>query len=229
MARYYEIEDVRRSVNRKMWVVITVLSVMSLFSLLSAIIAYARPLAVVAFDTDGKPMLFKDTISPRQTMTDIRVKYFAKKYTETLMGINSASLDKDLAQALNWMTPEQRYLYMNDEQYEEELERRREFREKKVQLRTSFPKMEVRIGKYKPEQLDGRIYVLVIGQMIFEPIMGKWTEQEEIRKYFMAKIVLQRVPVTEISIFGLLVHYVEQHIFEDQQEYEQYLVKQAAS
>ena len=220
--RYYEMESFRRSVNRKLWIGMTGLALVALFSLGLALIAFARPVPVVVFDQEGRPVLFEDTASPRREITDIRIEHFAKEFITTYAGVDSANIVEDLEKALNMMTPVFRKVVSTDQ---DELAERKKYVGQNI--RSSFSEWKVRIGKYDPGDTAGKIYILASGKMTFEPRFGEVEGEGEVAKWFMTQLVLQRVPVTKISIHGLLADYCHTRMFNSKEALEKYQAERA--
>jgi hypothetical protein len=227
--KYFEFESFRRSMNRRLWFGMGILALVALFSLFLAMVAFARPVPVVVFDRgSGQPILFEDTKSPRITMTDIRVEYLAKEFIRFYVGIDSANLVDDLEHALGLMTPVFRKIVMSGGK---ELERRNQYKDQN--LKTVISSWNVRIGKYNPDDEQGKIHVLVIGKMKFEPKFGKVETppgevEKEVARWFMSQVVMQRVPVTKISIHGLLVDFCHTAFFDTKEDLDRHLLEEAS-
>src|SRR5689334_17857688 len=109
-----ELDAFRRSVNRKIWAVILCLGFLTSGSLLLALITLARPVPVVAFDRDGHPLLFADTITPSRRMDNIRIEAFAREFLERWACVDSANVADDFTRAVNMMTPRYRKIVLSD-------------------------------------------------------------------------------------------------------------------
>jgi len=227
--RYYEIESFRRSVNRKLWFVMLFLGTLTLFSLFTAFVAFARPVPVVVFDAKGRPVLFEDTVSPRQNMQDVRVEYFVQEFIRRWVGVDSVNIDDDLERALSMMTPSFRQVVMSNES---EISRRAKYKHQNV--RSLIGNWSVSIGKYDPAKIDSKINVLAKGKMKFVPRFGevaaeKHGETTEVSQQFLTQIVLQRVPITRVSIHGLQVEYCHTKFFENKKQLDAYMLERAAT
>jgi hypothetical protein len=218
--RYYELEQFRRSTNRKIWLGMTFLFVVTVLSLFLALVAFARPVPVVMLDSRGRPLLFEDTASPRREMTDVRIEYFAEEFLENFVGVDSAAVEENLQKALNMMTPRYRKIVSLDT---EELSRRRQYLGQN--LRSRFGDLKIRIGKYDPNDEQGKIYLLASGKMVFEPRFGELEGEGEVAKWFLSQLVLQRAPVTKLSIHGLQVDFCYTKIFENAAELEKHMLE----
>lgn len=222
--RYYEIETFRRSVNLKLWLIMTALVLISLASIFLALIAFSRPIPVVVYDTEGSPTLFTDTRTPRETLTDVRIEYFTREFIKNWVGVDSAAIEQDLEESLKMMTPRRRQIIVNDE---EGLAKRNSYKEKN--LKTFFSDWKVRIGRYDPKDLGGKINVISVGKVIFEPRFGKMEEDDKpISRYFQSQLVMQRVPVTILSIHGMLVDFEQTKFFDSEADLNAYILGESS-
>ena len=219
--KYYELEAFRRSVNRKLWFGMLSLTIVAILSLGLALIAFARPIPVVAFDKEGRALLFEDTVRPRLQLEDARIEYFAEEFLSLYVGVDSASLDENLGKALAMMTPQFRQAVSTDQA---ELGRRKQYESQNLQ--SIFGGWKVQIGSYDPEDQGGKVHLLVTGQMRFEPRFGELEGEGEVSRSFLSQLVLQRVPVTKVSIHGLLVDFVHTRIFASEKELEAFELQQ---
>ncbi len=226
--RYYELEEFRRSINRKIWVMIAFLGVVTLVSLLIALASFIRPIPVVVLDKDGKAGLFTETASAALPMDEVRINYFTKEFLQTFIGVDSIMIDEDLKKSLNMMTPVFRKLIKENN---EELARRGQFKDKNV--KSHFEELKVTVGKYDPNDPNGKIYLLVQGKLVFEPRFGTLEPasggtESELARWFVSQIVLQRIRVTELTIHGLLVDYCQTTYFPTKADLEKYKLEKAA-
>ena len=220
--RYYEMEVFRRSVNRKLWIGMGGLLVVTVISLGLALIAFARPVPVVVFDSKGRPILFEDTATPRRELSDVRIEYFAEEFIRAYVGVDSAAITEDLKKALSMMTPVFRKAVAENQK---ELAERGKYRGRNI--RSVMSSWKVRIGKYDPEDLAGKVYLLVTGKMSFEPRFGEMDGEGEVSRWFVTQLVLQRVPVTKLSVHGLLVDYCHTSLFDTKAEIEAHMAEKA--
>ncbi len=218
MQRYFEIEALRRAGSRKMWVVIGLFGLTTAASLVIAIVAVIRPIPVVAFDKDGRAIVFTDTVSPALEMSKARVDWFVQHFLSKYIAIDSTRLDDDLTEALNLMTPELRDLVMADGS---DIKRRKKYEGQNV--RSSLQDLQVRIGDFDPK---GRspIYVVGWGKHVYEPIFGG-TDKDKATRWLFFKMQLARYAVTRLSPHGLLVHYIDWQSYDSEPELTAQLLK----
>jgi hypothetical protein len=211
--KYYEFEQMRRSINRKYLPAVIISLFLALVSMGIAFLAFARPIPVVVFDSAGKPILFEDTATPRMTMDDIRVTWFTKEFIKKWVGVDSARIDEDLHESLAMMTPVFRGIVIKEDA---EVEKRAQY--KNANLRALFDDWDVRIGKYDPEDFEGKIHTLVTGRMVFEPRFGQVEPgpdgEVNIQSWFLAEVIVQRTPVRTNSVHGMLVRYAHTTMFD---------------
>lgn len=220
---FLELEAFRRSVNRKLWVTMAGLLVVTLMSLGVALVAFARPIPVVVLDGAGQPVLFEDTVTPRQRMAQVRVEYFAGEFLRRFSAVDSTQVDEQLEDVVNAMTPRLRRIFLSDT---DEIARRR--KHGSLNLKARFEGLKYRIGDFDPDDTDGRIYVVATGRLIFRPKVGDLGEgdEREMVQHYYAQLVLQRVPVTRDSIHGLQVDFVRTQFFDSANDLEVHLLKE---
>lgn len=215
--RYYEVEEFRRSVNRKLWFVVGGLFVVTLISLLAMMLQITRPLPVVMIDGQGKPVLYEDSVSPQLELSNIRVEYFIEDFLSNFVLVDSSSISTGLTQALNQMTPRLREVVIADGK---ETERRAKYDGKNV--RSRFEQIETQIAEYDPEERDGRVHAIAHGTIVYEPRVGVG---ESFRQFFYAQVVMDRVPVRKNSIHGLLADFVNTKLFDNEEDMRVYVLK----
>lgn len=221
--KYYELEQFRRSVNRKIWTVVCGSLLISLLCVGLAALHVLKPIPVVAFDQEGRAMMFADTMSPRLTLERVRVEYFSERFLELFVGIDSASIERDFADALNMMTPRLREIMMNDEG---ELARRAELADANVHSR--FDGLTVKMADYDPEDTGAKVYAVATGKMVFEPRVGVLPEEEGrgvITKHLFSELVFHRVPISKVAIHGMLVDYVHTKVFDNEEQLRVFALK----
>lgn len=206
-----EIAAFRRSVTRRMWVIVALLGLTTLGALLLALLAFTRPVPVVAFDAEGKPLLFADTATPRMALSQVRVEHFAQAFLERYVALDSATIDRDYAAALNMMTPDLRTIMIADAD-----EARRRSSIAVGNLRGELIGLRLEIADFDPDDVDGRVYVVAVGQLRMRPRFGAVTDGPgEITRHVLTELALQRVPVSKPAIHGLLVDFVHTRFLED--------------
>jgi hypothetical protein len=220
LPQFTELELFRRSTNRKIWAVIGLLGTVAIGAMFLALLAFARPIPVVAFDKEGHALLFQDTVSPRIKMENVRVEAFAKEFLEKWALVDSANVADLFTAALNMMTPRYRRIVVSDS---DEVERRK--KRSTLNMKSRFVSFETKISPYASEDVNARIYLVASGKMRFSPQIAGQNEGEEAFKYFFAELALDRVPVTKESIHGLLVDYVYTRLFDTEEAMNVYALK----
>lgn len=206
-----EIGAFRRSVNRRIWAIVAVLGLTTLGALLLALIAFTRPLPVVAFDADGKPLLFADTDTPRMALSRARVEHFVEAFLERFVALDSATIERDYAKALNMMTPDLRTIMLADV-----AEGRRRASVAAGNLRGELIGLRLEIADFDPDAVDGEVYVVAVAQLRLRPRFGAVTDgPHEITRQVLTELALQRVPVSKPAIHGLLVDFVHTRFLND--------------
>lgn len=222
--RYYELEEFQRRVRRFQWAALGACAVIACLALVVALFAVAKPIPVVAFDAAGRPILFKDTVTPRLKLEQVRVEAFARDFLERFVGIDSTNLDRDLAKALNMMTPRLQEIVLHDA---DEMQRRAQYQDANV--RSRFVKLQTKTSPYDPDDGSVRVYVIAWGEIAYEPREGLVDGSELHRRWFFSQIALQRVAVTEQSIHGVKVDYVNTRFFADEEQLRMFSLKRQPS
>jgi hypothetical protein len=220
LPRLTELEDFRRSTNRKIWAVIVLLGVVTIGSLFLALIAFARPIPVVAFDEKGHPLLFADTVTPRVKLENIRVEAFARTFLERWSLVDSGNVADDFTASLNMMTPRYRRIVMNDT---DEVERRK--KRSSFNMKSRFVSFETKVSAYDADDVNAKVYAVAWGKMRFVPKVEGAVQDEEAFKYYFSELAIQRVPVTKDSIHGLLVDYAYTRLFDTEEDMNVYALK----
>lgn len=215
-----ELDVFRRSMQRKMWAVIGVLGLATMFALLIALGAIARPIPVIAFDAQGHPLLFADTATPRLKLERIRVEAFAQAFLEKWSCVDSANVSEDFTASLNMMTPRYRRIVLGDT---DELARRKTRSDYNVKSR--FATFETKVGDFDPEDAHAKVYVLAWGKMRFVPKVPGPVQGEKAFKFYFSELAIERVPLTKETIHGLLVDYAYTRIFDTEEEMNVYALK----
>ena len=217
-----EVEEFRRSVNRKIWFVIFLLCGISTFSLFLVFMNAVKPIPVVVIDSEGRPIVFSNTVTPHQTISDHRIRGFTKEFMARFVGIDSLAIKKDLTHALNMMTPTLRTILAKDNDY---IRRRNKYEDANLQSR--FESMNIKIGDYDERNTTDPIYLIVTGKMSFSPRLGdvQGTAEQELSQYYLTQLQIQRQPITENNPYGLLTHYVHTEFFNTEDELKLYALK----
>ncbi len=218
--RYLEIDDIRRSQDRRWWFVTSGSIAVAAICALAAYGSSSRSPGVVIYDRNGHPRLFDDVDAPRWHMDDMRIEYFTELFIRRFVGIDSANLQIDLTEALNMMTPRLRKVTITEGAV---AKNRSLWQDRNVRTRFDSEAMEVRIGRYDPTDQAARIPVLVTGQKIYGAKFGALPKGEtEPVEWFCARIELERVKVTKDAIFGLAVNSITVNPFDSREGLENF-------
>jgi hypothetical protein len=209
--KYYEIEEFRRAQNSKMWWVIVAMGSMTTVSLLTAMLVMLRPVPVIAFDADGRAMVFKDTVTPGSSVNPARVRSFSKHFLDHYVGIDSTRLTEDLKKALALMTPLTQELVVRTGT---QVKRRAAYDGKDV--RSQFLGLQMEVEEFDSSERSP-IHLFAWGAQRFSPIFGRGKSLDQ---YIFVKLILERTTVTEKNPWGLLVKYVEFNSYDDPEKIE---------
>lgn len=218
--RFYELEEFRRSVNRKLWTAVLGLLGVAVLSILLTLVCLLRPMPVVAFDSEGRPLLFSDTITPSLQIDEVRIQFFAERFLQTFVGVDSAAIDRDLTESLNMMTPQLREIVLHEG---DEVKRRAKY--DGANVRSHFEELQLKIAPFDPEDTNGKVHLIAWGRIVFEPRLGVADAPERLEQYLYSQIVLQRCPVRKNSIHGVLVSFVNTRFFESEEDLKVFQLK----
>jgi hypothetical protein len=217
---FLELEAFRRSVNRKLWFGMGSLAAVAIAATTGGFLTLLRPIPVVMLDGRGRPVLFEDTITPRLQMEEARVEYFGQHFLRHFMGLNGAHREDDLATAWNLMTPDLRRVAMHDAKTQKPTTAGW-----MAPVRTEFEPLSMRVGRYDPEDTEAEIPVVAFGKLVPQDTPNEGAPSALNQPYFFVRLVLQRVPVTKVTLFGLLVAYAEPKYFESQEALEVFVLR----
>lgn len=218
--RYYELEEFKRGVRKFLWISLGICAVVAVLALGVALVALAKPIPVVAFDSQGRPIVFENTVTPRLKLEQVRIEAFAEDFLEYWVGIDSSNLDRDLADALNMMTPRLREIALHDEA---QLQRRLDF--EGANVRSRFVDVHTKISPYDAEDGSVRVYLIAWGEVLYEPREGVVQEGQELSQHFFSQIAMQRVAITREHPHGLMIDYVNTKFFKDADELRRFSLK----
>lgn len=165
-----------------------------------------RPLPVILRDADGRAMVLRETSLPGNERPEVWKTHFLKTFVRRFVAIDSATVDEDLAEALNMMSPNWREYLLADE---EKLDKRRRFRGGADVKARPDEKLVVRVSDSKTE--PGTYFGAAYGPMHFTP---RLEALEPKTLWFYTWIQFRSAPMTEINPYGYEVTAEETRWFE---------------
>ena len=209
-ATYAELEEFKRRMQRSQLATIGVLGTITVASVLALLVVVLRPTPVIAFDSVGKALIFKDTVGPGLHTDIVRVKHFAREFINKYVGVDGLRLKEDFRDATNMMTPRLQELMLKEGS---EIEYRKRFAGSSV--RSYFPEIEFSIEDFDPAEHQSDIHLVAWGTQEYNDIYG---QSEPVKEYVFIKMVLRREVVREVSPYGLLVKFVEYEHFKERRK-----------
>ena len=206
-AHYYDIEAYRQSVSKKLWAITLLSAVVAMGALGVAFVSVIKPTPVIAFDSQGKPQVFKDTVAPGLHLNDVRLEHFAMTFLKHFLLVDSTRLAEDYDVALGMMSSRMRDIVANEGV---EAKRRAGFKESFLRMVFPIPPT-VKIASY--EDTTTQFPMLVIGEITLRPIAGDGGGQDS-KHWFLTELVARKAPVTQASPHGLLVDFVTTKLFD---------------
>jgi len=198
---YRDVKQMQTRVSRFAWAMVIVSAIVTLFSLVVTFAAISKPTPVIAFDADGKRMVFsgKDTLST--SANKVRIERFIKEFVNKYEGV-SPHVDKDLADAYNALTPRFRQIVLDKGTHKEKISRW-----KNRNIQSSFRLINYRLkGAF---DVGSTIAVEGIGEFSLAPAVNFDDAVENPEKeyiYFTALLLITPISL-EISPDGLLVDF----------------------
>jgi hypothetical protein len=210
--RYSDIEEFRRAQSRKLWAAIAFMGGTNIVAVAVVAIVAIRPVPVIAFDSHGKAMVFKDTSTGSLQTDEVRVRQFTREFLDRFVGVDATRLQEDLKVALNMMTPLTRELVIKEGA---QVERRKKY--EGTDVRSSFPELEIRVEDFDPAAMDKDIHLFAWGRQEFSQIYGA---SPPVSQWIFIKAILERQVVRELTPYGLLVKYIEYSSYTDKDKME---------
>lgn len=208
--RYADIEEYRRSINRRLMFRESFAWLLSTICVLVTAFVLSKPAAVIAFDTEGRPMVFRDTLTPAIETNAIRVEAFVRDFLELFAGIDATELIDDYERSLKMMTPA---LGRVTQDKGVELQRRQKYAG--TRIRSRFTPLHTRIADFRADA--DLIYAVAWGRQEFY-LVGE--AKPPVTRFIFVELEVQRVPVRITTPAGLLVARYTIDSFEDQAKME---------
>lgn len=198
---YRDVKQLQKRVSRFAWITVVLSFIVTLFALLIAFAALSKPTPVIAFDEDGKRMVFPGEETLSTASNRVRIERFIKEFINKYEGV-SPRVDRDLAEAYNTLTPRFRQIVLDKGTHKEKIER---WKNKNIQ--SSFSLINYRL---KGElSVGSTVAIEGIGEFSLAPAVNfdDAVENPE-REYIYFTTLLLVTPISlEISPDGLLVDY----------------------
>ncbi len=211
-----DIDKLRRETNIKIIILILVLGTITIFSIFAVILMAIKPTPVIAFDKQGKSILFTDTA--QQGTTEPRIRYFLGMFINNYEGV-SPRIDEDLAEAYNMLIPKFREILLLKGAHKEKIET---WKGKNIETVFSIDKLQI-----KGDMIMGsKIGIIGTGKFLFRPVIisgNNSSETFERYVYFKAQIMV--MPITEQTIHGLLIEFYQGKSFETKDDMKAYLLE----
>lgn len=211
-----DIDNLRRSTNMKFYIITVILFLITIVSLLSNFFQSIKPTPVIAFDKQGRSLVFSDT--SQQGTSEVRIRYFLTKFINKYEGV-SPRIDEDLADAYNMMIPKFREILLLKEAHKDKVE---SWKGKNIETQFSIERLNI-----KGDMAIGhKIAVIGTGKFIFRPVVvttGASSETFERQIYFTTQLMV--MPVSMQTVDGLLVEFFSGSTFDDPDKLRAYLLE----
>lgn len=217
--KYRDIERMRRSFRILALIFCLMMFFIALAALLFAWSAAMRPTPVIAFDKDGKRIVFHGPETLETSTNLVRVHRFISDFIGKFDGV-SPNIDEDLKEAYNMLTPKFRQILLDKSVHKEKIDT---WKNKNFETKFSLTKLKVVKGSFS---VGSSLTVEGLGEMTFGNAVDYSGENEKRKSLVWFSALLLVVPVSlELSPDGLLVDFYTGKSFEDFRELRAYLTE----
>ncbi|MCK5808893.1 hypothetical protein KAH37_07920 [bacterium] len=214
-----DVKQLHTRVSRFAWIVVVLSFIVTIFALLTTFAALSKPTPVIAFDSDGKRMVFpgKETLST--AANQVRIERFISDFINKYEGV-SPHVDKDLADAYNSLTPRFRQIVLDKGTHKEKIG---QWKNRNIQ--SSFKLINYRLkGTFT---VGSTVAVEGVGEFSLAPAVNFDDAIENPEKeyiYFTALLLVTPISL-EISPDGLLVDFLAARSSSDFRQLRAYLLE----
>lgn len=196
-----EIEKTKRKFFIFMAASLIMMFALSIFSLFLALLATMKPTPVIAFDKEGKRLLFSSNETVESETSKVRVHRFMTDFVNKFEGI-SPNVEEELKDAYNMLTPKFRQILLDKAVHKEKIEA---WKNKNFETKFSIKSLKTLKGNLEH---GSTLSVEGIGIMTFKNVINYSDESEERKDYVYFNALLVVTPVSfELSPDGLFVEF----------------------
>jgi len=178
-----------------------------------------RPTPVIAFDKEGKRIVFYGSETLETSTNSVRIHRFISDFIGKFDGV-SPNIDEDLKEAYNMLTPKFRQILLDKSVHNEKIDM---WKNKNFKTQFGLTKLKIVKGSF---DVGSSVTVEGLGEMTFGNAVDYSGENEKKRTLVWFSALLLVVPVSlELSPDGLLVDFYTGKSFEDFRELRAYLTE----
>ena len=178
-----------------------------------------KPTPVIAFDKDGRRMVFSEAETLETATNEVRIHRFLTDFIDKFDGI-SPNIDEDLRDAYNMLTPKFRQILLDKSVHNEKIDT---WKNKNFETKFKITKLKIVKGSFLA---GSSVTVEGLGETTFGNAVDYSGESEKKTTLVWFSALLIVVPVSlELSPDGLLVDFYAGKSFEDFRELRAYLTE----
>jgi hypothetical protein len=217
--KYTDVEKIRK---RSAFINLTALIFMFILAILSigvAFISTMKPTPVIAFDSEGKRMIFDGPEIINDETTYVRVYRFMKDFIEKFEGV-SPDIEENLKDAYNSLTPKFRQILLDKSVH---LEKIKFWKNKNFKTDFKMIRLKVVEGSFK---VGSTLTVEGYGKMLFKNAVDYADEgvKKEDYVYFSALLIVTPVSL-DLSPDGLFIEFYKAKSLSDFRSLRAYLLE----
>ena len=178
-----------------------------------------KPTPVIAFDKDGRRMVFSEAETLETATNEVRIHRFLTDFIDKFDGI-SPNIDEDLRDAYNMLTPKFRQILLDKSVHNEKIDT---WKNKNFETKFKITKLKIVKGSFLA---GSSVTVEGLGETTFGNAVDYSGESGKKTTLVWFSALLIVVPVSlELSPDGLLVDFYAGKSFEDFRELRAYLTE----
>jgi len=178
-----------------------------------------KPTPVIAFDKDGRRMVFSEAETLETATNEVRIHRFLTDFINKFDGI-SPNIDEDLRDAYNMLTPKFRQILLDKSVHNEKIDT---WKNKNFETKFKITKLKIVKGSFLA---GSSVTVEGLGETTFGNAVDYSGESGKKTTLVWFSALLIVVPVSlELSPDGLLVDFYAGKSFEDFRELRAYLTE----
>ena len=217
--KYRDIEKMRKFFRILAFAFCLMMFFITLSALLFAWSVSVKPAPVIAFDKDGRRIVFSGSETLETSTNLVRMHRFIADFIGKFDGV-SPNIDEDLKEAYNMLTPKFRQILLDKSVHNEKIDT---WKNKNFETKFSLTRLKVVKGAL---EVGSTVTVEGLGEMIFGNAVDYSGENEKRKTLVWFSALLLVVPVSlELSPDGLLVDFYAGKSFEDFRALRAYLTE----
>lgn len=197
--KYKDINRMKKVTNLFFILFSILMFLIALFSLILVFITSMKPTPVVAFDAEGKRVVFNETETIQSETSRVRVYRFLTDFINKYEGV-SPNIEADMTDAYNMLTPRFRQILLDRAVHKEKIEA---WKNKNFQTKFRIIKIRFLEGSLS---VGSNLLIEGVGEMSFKAAIDYSGEGEQRKDYVYFNALLVVTPVTlDLSPDGLFV------------------------